>query len=126
MKYPLKRAGEKGGGEWQRVSWDEALDDIAARLTETRETYGRESIATLNGTAPRASLFSTNFLAGALGTPNTVSTDLHICYAPLMVAEICTVGGPVMQEVGPDYRNAKCMFVCGGNPVVNMQNTRRT
>jgi anaerobic selenocysteine-containing dehydrogenase len=30
--YPLKRSGQRGGGKWQRVSWDEALDDIAGRL----------------------------------------------------------------------------------------------
>ncbi|NNJ13400.1 molybdopterin-dependent oxidoreductase [Chloroflexales bacterium ZM16-3] len=30
--YPLKRAGGRGEGKWKRVSWDEALDDIAGRL----------------------------------------------------------------------------------------------
>jgi len=30
--YPLKREGERGGGRWQQVSWDEALNDIAARI----------------------------------------------------------------------------------------------
>jgi anaerobic selenocysteine-containing dehydrogenase len=30
--YPLKRTGERGGGGWRRVSWDEALDDIAGRI----------------------------------------------------------------------------------------------
>jgi anaerobic selenocysteine-containing dehydrogenase len=30
--YPLKRAGKRGEGKWQRVSWDEVLDDIAARI----------------------------------------------------------------------------------------------
>ena len=30
--YPLKRVGERGGNGWERVSWDEALDDIAARI----------------------------------------------------------------------------------------------
>ncbi len=30
--YPLRRTGERGGGKWQRVSWDEALDDIASRI----------------------------------------------------------------------------------------------
>ncbi|MGH7683629.1 MAG: molybdopterin-dependent oxidoreductase, partial [Vulcanimicrobiaceae bacterium] len=30
--YPLKRAGERGAGKWVQTSWDEALDDIAARI----------------------------------------------------------------------------------------------
>jgi anaerobic selenocysteine-containing dehydrogenase len=30
--YPLKRAGRRGEGEWRRISWDEALDDIASRV----------------------------------------------------------------------------------------------
>jgi anaerobic selenocysteine-containing dehydrogenase len=32
--YPLKRTGERGGGQWRRVSWDEALDDIAGRIRQ--------------------------------------------------------------------------------------------
>lgn len=30
--YPLKRKGKRGSGEWERVSWDEALEDIARRI----------------------------------------------------------------------------------------------
>jgi anaerobic selenocysteine-containing dehydrogenase len=30
--YPLRRSGPRGGGQWERVTWDEALDDIAARI----------------------------------------------------------------------------------------------
>ena len=30
--YPLKRVGPRGGGEWERVSWEDALDDIAGRM----------------------------------------------------------------------------------------------
>ena len=30
--YPLKRAGERGGGRWEQVSWDQAIDDIASRI----------------------------------------------------------------------------------------------
>jgi anaerobic selenocysteine-containing dehydrogenase len=32
IRYPLKRAGKRGEGKWERVSWDEALDDIAGRV----------------------------------------------------------------------------------------------
>lgn len=35
--YPLKRVGERGEGKWKRVTWDEALDDIAARMRASRE-----------------------------------------------------------------------------------------
>ena len=32
IRYPLRRKGARGGGEWERVTWDEALDDIAGRI----------------------------------------------------------------------------------------------
>jgi len=119
LKYPLKRAGGKGEGKWERISWDQVLDEIAARLTEVREKYGVRSIGAFHGTAPRESLFSCQLLASALGTPNVISTDLHICFAPSMVAEIATVGHTVMQEIGPDYLASKCILVCGGNPLIS-------
>jgi anaerobic selenocysteine-containing dehydrogenase len=32
LRYPLRRAGTRGEGKWERVIWDTALDDIAARI----------------------------------------------------------------------------------------------
>src|ERR1700749_3211403 len=34
LLYPLRRVGKKGAGEWQRISWDEAMAEIAARFLE--------------------------------------------------------------------------------------------
>lgn len=34
--YPLKRVGERGEGRWKRVSWEEALEDIASKMRESR------------------------------------------------------------------------------------------
>ena len=45
VNFPLKRAGEKGEGKWQRISWEQAFDEIAAKLAETRDKYGAEAIA---------------------------------------------------------------------------------
>ena len=39
LKTPLKRAGAKGEGKWQPISWDEALDEIALKLTEIKDRY---------------------------------------------------------------------------------------
>jgi anaerobic selenocysteine-containing dehydrogenase len=40
INYPLRRVGERGENKWQRVTWKEALDDIASRLARVRDDYG--------------------------------------------------------------------------------------
>ena len=42
--YPMRRVGPKGSGLFERVSWDEALDEIAGRFTRIREEYGGQAI----------------------------------------------------------------------------------
>ncbi len=44
LLYPLKRVGGKGEGKWQRISWDEALDEIAARFLQIEAEDGPEAI----------------------------------------------------------------------------------
>src|ERR1041384_7830732 len=44
LLYPQRRTGAKGEGRFARISWDEALDTIAARLQETATAHGSESI----------------------------------------------------------------------------------
>jgi thiosulfate reductase/polysulfide reductase chain A len=117
LKYPMKREGTKRNGKWVRLSWDEALDEIAKKLSDVREKYCAESIATLHGTGPRASLAASTLLAHALGSPNVISVDLHICFAPSLIAEAFTIGNSITMDVGPDYENAECIFVWGANPV---------
>ena len=45
LKHPLKRAGARGAGKWEQVSWDEALDTIANKLSEINNNYGAESLS---------------------------------------------------------------------------------
>jgi len=120
LKYPMKRTGERGGGKWQRVTWDEALDDIAARLAAVQAEYGAHSIAVMTGTGPRTGNNVARLFCLMLGTPNRISVDNHICFAPSVIAETATYGEmTTMMEIGPDYRNAACIMVWGGNPVAS-------
>ncbi len=45
VKYPLKRVGERGSGQWQRISWEQALNEIADQLIDTITTEGSDRVA---------------------------------------------------------------------------------
>jgi len=49
LKYPLKRDGPKGSGKFKRISWDDALSEIAEKLKEVKEKYGNASIFLATG-----------------------------------------------------------------------------
>jgi len=44
LLYPQRRVGPKGSGQWERIGWDEALDEIAARLLKIEAEFGTEAI----------------------------------------------------------------------------------
>jgi anaerobic selenocysteine-containing dehydrogenase len=48
LRHPLKRVGERGEGKWQRISWEQALDSISAKLRDLSQRYGSTSIAWLS------------------------------------------------------------------------------
>jgi anaerobic selenocysteine-containing dehydrogenase len=50
IKYPLKRAGERGEGKWKRISWEEALTEIADVIIDTVVQEGPDAIVQGGGT----------------------------------------------------------------------------
>ncbi|MBT8341332.1 MAG: molybdopterin-dependent oxidoreductase [Desulfatitalea sp.] len=75
IKYPMKRAGERGSNQWERISWDEAIRTIAKKFGAVQEKYGKTALGfhvgtgdfgTLNGTNPG----SIGLLQKALGVTN--------------------------------------------------------
>ena len=49
LRYPMKRAGERGEGRWQRISWDQATTEIADRIVDIFEKYGPGALMTHTG-----------------------------------------------------------------------------
>ncbi|MEL7563820.1 MAG: molybdopterin-dependent oxidoreductase [Dehalobacterium sp.] len=45
VKYPLKRVGQRGEGKFERITWEEALDTIAQKLTEVKGQYSSKAAA---------------------------------------------------------------------------------
>ena len=70
---PLIRMGPRGGGQWRRATWDEALDYIADKLHETIETFGGRGIALSDRGGPFTDL--TRTFVQALGSPNYFNHD---------------------------------------------------
>ena len=50
LLHPMKRMGKRGAGKWQRVSWQEAIDDIASRVVDTLQKNGLGSLMLHCGT----------------------------------------------------------------------------
>ena len=50
LKYPMKRAGERGEGKWQKISWDQATEEIADKILDIHEQHGPGKIMTHSGT----------------------------------------------------------------------------
>lgn len=44
LMHPMRRTGPKGSGQFSRITWDEALDEIAARFNEAERDFGAESV----------------------------------------------------------------------------------
>ena len=56
LQYPMRRVGERGAGEFERISWDEAIREIADKWKGYREEFGPESIAFFMGSGNTAVL----------------------------------------------------------------------
>jgi anaerobic selenocysteine-containing dehydrogenase len=112
ITYPMKRAGKKGEGKWERISWDEALDTIAAKYKQIIKDYGPESIVMGQGTGREYEAFLYRF-GYLLGTPNVITSG-HECLISRLGATLVTCGSnPVVDYEG----NPKCVMVWGANIV---------
>ncbi|MFC1863856.1 molybdopterin-dependent oxidoreductase [Thermodesulfobacteriota bacterium] len=114
LKYPLRRAGDRGKNRWKRISWDEALDEIAERFDKIKNESGAEYVALSQGTGRPYMNLSLRF-ANAFGTPNLVAVA-HICYAPRQIASLATLGQlPVTDIYGFGGKKPVCMVIWGCN-----------
>ncbi len=117
LQYPLRRLGPRGSGQWQRITWDEALDEISERLLAIRSEYGPEAIALGTGTGRHHIRWVSRF-GHALGTPNWCEPGFAQCFHPRVNTCILTFGDfPVCDFTGGTP--PCCMMFWGHNPVLS-------
>jgi len=121
LKYPMKRKNwEPGGGkkelrgrdEWERISWDEALDIVAGELKRIKEAYGNEAILSRGSEIGR----TLTLFGGCVQEWGTTSggswrtTGQVACGTPL-----ATWGYPDSND-RMDHRNTELFVLWGSNP----------
>ncbi|MBI4299870.1 MAG: molybdopterin-dependent oxidoreductase, partial [Chloroflexi bacterium] len=110
INYPLKRVGKRGHGEWQRLTWDEAMDEIAAKLAEIRDKYGPEALFVNGGTVHSDGDWAAMRWCNLFGTANYIYQGKNCGSARLTTAvAVWGYGG----GGGP---GTKCAILSGVNP----------
>ncbi|HEY0605543.1 MAG TPA: molybdopterin oxidoreductase family protein [Herpetosiphonaceae bacterium] len=118
LLYPMRRIGSRGSGQWQRITWDEALDEIAGRFKAISAEYGPESILPYS-------------YSGSLGLLMYGSMDrrfFHKLGASLLDRTICATAGTegykytVGKSIGTDpeqFANARLILLWGTNTLTS-------
>ncbi len=115
LTQPLRRTGPKGSGQFAPISWDEALDEVAARFQEAEDRFGPETVwpyyyAGTMGFVMRDGINRLRHVKGYSGQHSTICTTL--AWTGFMAGT-----GALM---GPDPREmakSDCVVIWGTNPV---------
>jgi len=114
LLYPVKRAGARGSGRWQRISWDEALDSVAGNLQSVKDKYGAEAVVfwIAYTKEPRPYFHR---LTHAFGSPN-YCTESSNCFSGTWIASNLTYGPEYSYMAGASGSiepETKCKLVWG-------------
>jgi formate dehydrogenase len=116
LKYPSKRVGTK----WHRISWEQAFEEIGAKLKQLRGEHGADSIGMYVGTAAGFGVlhpvFAQGFMTG-LGSTSMYASATQDCSNKFAVARQ-VYGFPFTQPF-PDLDHTKCLIIVGANPVIS-------
>lgn len=130
LKYPLRRVGERGENKWERITWDEAYDDIVEHVKAIWEEYGPESIVSMQGTG-RNICWQTPYLSYAgFGSPNFVLGFLSgdACYLPRTTIGHCFMGDFFVADMSqhlekryadPEYVYPEYILNVGNNALIS-------
>lgn len=112
LKYPMKLVN----GQWTRIKWDQAIDEIGDKLNEIRQKSGPDSVYWLGSAKfSNESTYLFRKLAAYWGT-NNQDHQARICHSTTVTGVANTWGYGAMTNSYNDIRNAKTMIIMGGNP----------
>lgn len=117
LKHPLKRVGPRGAGQFVQISWDEALDRMAAELQRVKGTYGNSALFVPYGTGGYGQTTGSqtarrlmNLFGGCLGIYNSYS------WGAINIATPTVYGTLQTGNQRQDWLNSRYILMWGWNP----------
>ena len=121
LQYPLRRAGPRGSGQFERISWDEALDKVAREMLRVRATYGNAAILDASRTGSQSMLHGRvaaqrflNMFGGCTDLWSNMSAE-----AEVFAVRITYGARSEYKSAGrepTDYVNSKLILMWGWSP----------
>lgn len=112
LRYPLRRVGKKGEGRFKRITWEEALTEIASVLKKYRDEGHPEYVQLVYGCEHIGNIPLYQYFSKVYGTPNFSHHHGDTCNGSGTAASRITGA-----RGRPDYRNAKYVLEVSHNPL---------
>ena len=112
LKYPMKLVN----GNWERLSWEDAVSEVSKKMLKIREESGPDSVYWLGSAKhnnEQAYLFRK---FAAFWGSNNVDHQARICHSTTVAGVANTWGYGAMTNSYNDIHNSKAIFIIGGNP----------
>lgn len=115
LRYPMRRVGERGNDEWEQITWDEAIQEIADKWSSLQKQYGPNAVASMAGFRSGVGVENTAIggLKDALGMPEfSTGADWSFMWPVFMSI------GTNVQYPTEFIKYAKNIVIWGANPAV--------
>jgi anaerobic dimethyl sulfoxide reductase subunit A len=117
LRFPLKRVGARGEGEFVRITWNEAVETVAGQMQRVKEKYGNEALFVPYGTGSYNQLNGShtarrlmNLFGGCLGIYNSYS------WGAINIATPTVYGTLITGNQRQDWLNSRYIIMWGWNP----------
>jgi anaerobic dimethyl sulfoxide reductase subunit A len=120
LKYPMRRTGPRGSGQYERITWDEALTTVASEMLRIRETYGNAAILDASRTGSQSMLHGRvaaqrflNMFGGCTDLWSNMSAEAEVFSVRI------TYGEKDYKSAGrepTDFINSKLILMWGWSP----------
>jgi len=130
LLHPLRRSGPKGSYQFERISWDEALDTVVARFRQLKDESGPEALAIYTGRGSfdmalcdifqpaDAAVSSASSVLFPFGSPNTLGVGA-LCYVSYAMISPHVTMGEMLITMETDLEQTELVVVWGTNPATD-------